>query len=81
MCASCAPRWCGNRILKNREGLKRSVKEKVTVLSVSFVLFIVGMLALSMERGGGRTIVLALVILALAAVAARQTIQKLKKKE
>ena len=61
--------------------MKRSVKEKVTVLSVSFVLFIVGMLALSMERGGGRTIVLALVILALAAVAARQTIQKLKKKE
>lgn len=61
--------------------MKRSVKEKVTVLSVSFVLFIVGVLALSMERGGGRTIVLALVILALAAVAARQTIQKLKKKE
>ncbi|WP_295913485.1 hypothetical protein [uncultured Alistipes sp.] len=61
--------------------MKRSVKEKITVLSVSFVLFIVGVLALSMERGGGRTIVLALVILALAAVAARQTIQKLKKKE
>ena len=61
--------------------MKRSVKEKITVLSVSFVLFIVGLLALSMERGGGRTIVLALVILALAAVAARQTIQKLKKKE
>lgn len=61
--------------------MKRSVKEKITVLSVSFVLFIVGVLALSMERGGGRTIVLALVILALASVAARQTIQKLKKKE
>lgn len=61
--------------------MKRSVKEKITVLSVSFVLFIVGVLALSMERGDGRTIVLALVILALAAVAARQTIQKLKKKE
>ena len=61
--------------------MKRSVKEKITVLSVSFVLFIVGVLALSMERGGGRTIVLVLVILALAAVAARQTIQKLKKKE
>ncbi|WP_295958802.1 hypothetical protein [uncultured Alistipes sp.] len=61
--------------------MKRSAKEKITVLSVSFVLFIVGVLALSMERGGGRTIVLALVILALAAVAARQTIQKLKKKE
>lgn len=61
--------------------MKRSAKEKITVLSVSFVLFIVGVLALSMERGGGRTIVLTLVILALAAVAARQTIQKLKKKE
>ena len=61
--------------------MKRSAKEKITVLSVSFVLFIVGVVALSMERGGGRTIVLALVILALAAVAARQTIQKLKKKE
>lgn len=61
--------------------MKRSAKEKITVLSVSFVLFIVGVLALSMERGGGRTIVLALVILALAAVAARQTIQKLKKKK
>lgn len=61
--------------------MKRSAKEKITVLSVSFVLFIVGVMALSMERGDGRTIVLALVILALAAVAARQTIQKLKKKE
>lgn len=61
--------------------MKRSAKEKITVLSVSFVLFIVGVLALSMERGGGRTIVLTLVILALAVVAARQTIQKLKKKE
>lgn len=61
--------------------MKRSAKEKITVLSVSFVLFIVGVLALSMERGGGRTIVLTLVILALAAVAARQTIQKLKKKK
>lgn len=61
--------------------MKRSAKEKITVLSVSFVLFIVGVMALSMECGGGRTIVLALVILALVAVAARQTIQKLKKKE
>lgn len=61
--------------------MKRSAEEKITVLSVSFVLFIVGVLALSMERGGGRTIILTLVILALAAVAARQTIQKLKKKK
>ena len=61
--------------------MKRSAKEKIIVLSMSFVLFIVGVMALSMDRGNGRTIVLVFVVLALLAIAARQTIRNLKKKK
>ena len=56
--------------------MKRKVKEKAVVLAMSFVLF-----ALSMDRGNGRTIVLVFVVLALLAIAARQTIRSLKKKK
>lgn len=66
---------------KNKIGMKRSAKEKIIVLSASFVLFVVGVLALSMDRGNGRTIVLVCVIVAMAAIAGRQTIQNHRKKE
>ncbi len=51
------------------------------VLAMSFVLFMGGVFALSMDRGNGRTIVLVFVVLALLAIAARQTIRSLKKKK
>lgn len=51
------------------------------VLAMSFVLFMGGVSALSMDRGNGRTIVLVFVVLALLAIAARQTIRSLKKKK
>ena len=57
------------------------VKEKAVVLAMSFVLFMGGVFALSMDRGNGRTIVLVFVVLALLAIAARQTIRSLKKKK
>ena len=57
--------------------MKRKVKEK----AVSFVLFMGGVSALSMDRGNGRTIVLIFVVLALLAIAAQQTIRSLKKKK
>ena len=60
---------------------KRKVKEKAVVLAMSFVLFMGGVSALSMDRGNGRTIVLVFVVLALLAIAARQTIRSLKKKK
>lgn len=61
--------------------MKRDAKEKVVVLLVSFVLFMGGVLALSMDRGNGRTIVIVLVVLALLAIAARQTMRISKKKK
>lgn len=61
--------------------MKRKVKEKALVLAMSFVLFMGGVFALSMDRGNGRTIVLVFVVLALLAIAARQTIRSLKKKK
>ena len=51
--------------------MKRKVKEKAVVLAMSFVLFMGGVFALSMDRGNGRTIVLVFVVLALLAIAAR----------
>lgn len=59
--------------------MKQSAKEKIVVLAVSFALFVGGVLALSMDRGG-RTVVLACVVLALLAVAVRQTVLKNGKK-
>lgn len=64
-----------------RDAMKQSAKEKIVVLAVSFALFVGGVLALSMDRGEGRTIILAFVVLALLAVAVRQTILKNRKKE
>ena len=61
--------------------MKRKVKEKAVVLAMSFVLFMGGVSALSMARGNGRTIVLIFVVLALLAIATRQTIRGLKKKK
>ena len=49
--------------------MKRKVKEKAVVLAMSFVLFMGGVFALSMDRGNGRTIVLIFVVLALLACA------------
>ena len=65
----------------NDMAMKRKVKEKAVVLAMSFVLFMGGVFALSMDRGNGRTIVLVFVVLALLAIAARQTIRSLKKKK
>lgn len=61
--------------------MKQSAKEKIVVLAVSFVLFAGGVLALSMDRGQGRTILLACIVSALLAIAARQTFRKKRKKE
>lgn len=61
--------------------MKRDAQEKIVVLLVSFALFMGGVLALSMDRGDGRTIVIVLVVLALLAIAVRQTIRILKKKK
>ncbi|WP_295937725.1 hypothetical protein [uncultured Alistipes sp.] len=60
--------------------MKQGVKEKIVVMAISFALFIGGVLALSMDRGDGRTIVLACIVLALLCIAARQTVLRLKKK-
>ena len=43
--------------------MKRDAKGKVVVLAMSFVLFMGGVFALSMDRGNGRTIVLVFVVL------------------
>mgnify|MGYP001542968133 CR=1 FL=1 len=59
--------------------MRQSAKEKIVVLAVSFALFVGG--ALSMDRGAGRTVVLACVVLALLAVAVRQTVLKNGKKK
>ena len=64
-----------------RDAMKQSAKEKIVVLAVSFALFVGGVLALSMDRGAGRTVVLTCVVLALLAVAVRQTILKNRKKK
>ena len=61
--------------------MKRTVKEKAVVLAMSFVLFMGGVFALSMDRGNGRTIVLVFVVLWRLAIAARQTIRRSKQKE
>ena len=58
--------------------MKRKVKEKAVVLAMSFVLFMGGVFALSMDRGNGRTIVLVFVVMALLAISARKTIRRLK---
>lgn len=63
------------------KAMKRDAKGKAVVLAMSFVLFMGGVFALSMDRGNGRTIVLVFVVLALLAIAARQTIRSLKKKK
>lgn len=63
------------------KAMKRDAKGKALVLAMSFVLFMGGVFALSMDRGNGRTIVLVFVVLALLAIAARQTIRSLKKKK
>ena len=61
--------------------MTRMVKEKAEVLAMRFVLYMEEESALSMDRGNGRTIVLIFVVLALLAIAARQTIRSLKKKK
>lgn len=55
------------------------MRGKATVLLVSFALFVGGVLALQLERGGVRTTLLVLVFASLGAVAVRQTIRKRKK--
>ncbi len=61
--------------------MRRDTTERLIVLAVSFVLFVIGVSALSMDRGGGRTILLACSITGLVAVAAGQTVRRMKKKE
>ena len=53
--------------------MRQSAKEKIVVLAVSFALFVGGVLALSIVR--------ACVVLALLAVAVRQTVLKNGKKK
>ena len=80
MCVSCVRKWYGTPREKDK-AMKRDAKGKALVLAMSFVLFMGGVFALSMDRGNGRTIVLVFVVLALLAIAARQTIRSLKKKK
>ena len=61
--------------------MRQSAKEKIVVLAVSFALFVGGVLALSMDRGAERTVVLTCVVLALLAVAVWQTVLKNGKKK
>ena len=56
--------------------MRQSAKEKIVVLAVSFALFVGGVLALSMDRGAGRTVVLACDVLAV-----RQTVLENGKKK
>lgn len=56
-------------------------KEKIGVLGVSFALFLGGVAAIWMERGALRTAILAVVFAGLLAIALRQTLAKLKKKQ
>lgn len=60
-----------------RGGKKR---EKIVVLGTSFALFLGGAAALSLERGGTRTCLLALSLTGLLAIAAVQTVRNLRKK-
>lgn len=54
--------------------------EKIAVLGTSFALFLAGVAALSLERGGVRSGLLALSLTGLVAIAAVQTGRRLKKK-
>ena len=58
----------------------RKTTEKITILGVSFALFLGGVAALSMARGTARTAVLAVVFAGLLTIAGVQTARRLKKK-
>ena len=57
----------------------RKTTEKITILGVSFALFLGGVAALSMARGTARTAVLAVVFAGLLTIAGVQTARRLKK--
>ena len=61
--------------------MRQSAKEKIVVLAVSFALLVGAVLALSMDPGEGRKVVPTCVVLALLAVAVRQTVLKNGKKK
>ena len=59
----------------------RKTTEKITILGVSFALFLGGVAALAMARGTARTAVLAVVFAGLLTIAGVQTARRLKKKK
>lgn len=59
----------------------RKTTEKITILGVSFALFLGGVAALSMAHGTARTAVLAVVFAGLLTIAGVQTARRLKKKK
>lgn len=61
--------------------MKTATTEKIVTLVLSFVIFIGGVLALSMDRGNGRTITLAMLLAALLGIGAKVTFARLKKKK
>ncbi|MEG0807451.1 MAG: hypothetical protein RR410_03755 [Alistipes sp.] len=61
--------------------MREGATEKLVVLGVAFVLFVGGLFVLSMERGSGRTILLACIFGALLCLAARQTLRRMKKRD
>ena len=58
----------------------RKTTEKIAVMAVSFGLFLGGVAALSMERGGGRTLMLTGIVSALVVIAIVQTLRRMKHK-
>ena len=59
----------------------RKTTEKITILGVSFALFLGGVAALSMARGTACTADLAVVFAGLLTIAGVQTARRLKKKK
>lgn len=54
-------------------------RPKIAVLGASFALFLMGVAALSLERGTLRTALLAVALTALAGIAVAQTVRRLRK--
>lgn len=63
--------------------MKRNTNQgqKIAVLGTSFALFLLGVAALSLERGAARTAMLAAALAGLLAVALVQTLRKRRKEK
>lgn len=59
--------------------MKQTAKGKIVVLAVSFAVFIGGVMALSLDRGPLRCVLLVCCVAVLLGIAARQTLVRLRK--